>query len=488
MPPDTRAVDLADPPNDINNVIRAANALGAGRNVLNAAFAGGADPTGAADSTAAVQAAVSSGHAYIPPGAYKMTATLNPTAAITIIEGAGYDSILRWDGTVVSPMIGMADTTQRIVVIRNLRLSNIGGSAAGTAINGDYFTSHSEIFNVSVSGSSFQSNIGIDFGVVSTNTHYTSVRNCKIQIDGANAIGVRYRGGATGAISNLLENCRILPSVSDATQKGIVVATRGILLIHPDIESAAGIGVDVQTGGDACTLLAPYLESNGTNLQLASGIVGFLCMGGTILTGTTADITDNGASAPKIYGLRFTGGVNYDQVTFQQNAAAGKILYVQNTAATPSDAALRVDAVNGQQAIAVRVTGDGASRWRATSAGVHDWGSGALSPDCHLSRQAANIMQFTTCDLDIATEGNGLRIKEGATSGRMGTAVLSGGTVTVACTSVTAATRIFLTREVAGGTVGDLRVGGRSAGVSFTISSASGSDTSTVAYLLVEPG
>jgi hypothetical protein len=81
--------------------------------------------------------------------------------------------------------------------------------------------------------------------------------------------------------------------------------------------------------------------------------------------------------------------------------------------------------------------------------------------------------------------GTGLRIVEG-TNKRMGVATLAGGTVTVANTSVTANTRIFLTVQTAGGTQGFLSTT-RTAGTSFTINSTSASETSVVAWLLVEP-
>ena len=58
LPPDTRAVGTGNPPGDMNNVVDAITAQGAVANVLNASYAGGADPTGAADSTAAIQAAI----------------------------------------------------------------------------------------------------------------------------------------------------------------------------------------------------------------------------------------------------------------------------------------------------------------------------------------------------------------------------------------------------------------------------------------------
>lgn len=94
-------------------------------------------------------------------------------------------------------------------------------------------------------------------------------------------------------------------------------------------------------------------------------------------------------------------------------------------------------------------------------------------------------IQDSTGNLATSVAGKGLTIKEGSNA-RSGTAVLVGGTVVVSNTTVTALTRIQLTSQADGGTPGFLRVSTRSNGVSFTITSSSGTDTSTVAYLLVE--
>ncbi len=80
-----------------------------------------------------------------------------------------------------------------------------------------------------------------------------------------------------------------------------------------------------------------------------------------------------------------------------------------------------------------------------------------------------------------------LSVAEGSNA-KQGTATLVAGTVTVANTSVTANSRIFLTSQVDGGTPGFLRVSARVAATSFTITSSNGADTSTVAYLITEPG
>ena len=85
---------------------------------------------------------------------------------------------------------------------------------------------------------------------------------------------------------------------------------------------------------------------------------------------------------------------------------------------------------------------------------------------------------------DIA--GGGIKIKEGSNA-RMGVATLVAGTVTVANTSVTAATRIFVTNGGINGTAGFLGISTTVPGTSFTITSSSATDTSKVNWLLIEP-
>jgi imidazolonepropionase-like amidohydrolase len=89
--------------------------------------------------------------------------------------------------------------------------------------------------------------------------------------------------------------------------------------------------------------------------------------------------------------------------------------------------------------------------------------------------------------VDVNAAGQGLRVAEGANA-KQGTAVLVAGTVTVADTAVTANSRIFLTSQLDGGTPGFVRVSARVNGTSFTILSSSGTDTSTIAYEMFEPG
>ena len=94
--------------------------------------------------------------------------------------------------------------------------------------------------------------------------------------------------------------------------------------------------------------------------------------------------------------------------------------------------------------------------------------------------------QTLSGNLTLGTAGNGLKIKEGSNA-TMGVATLVGGTVTVSTTKVTASSRIFLTHQTVGGTVGAVGVSARTPGASFVITSINVLDTSDVAWLIVEP-
>lgn len=112
---------------------------------------------------------------------------------------------------------------------------------------------------------------------------------------------------------------------------------------------------------------------------------------------------------------------------------------------------------------------------------------------------AAAIQAVSTADFRIVSTANGssftklMRLTQAAhpaysESANMaqGVATMAAGTVTVANTSVTANSRIMLSRQTAGGTLGELSVT-KTAGTGFTITSTSSTETSTVAYLILEP-
>jgi len=127
----------------------------------------------------------------------------------------------------------------------------------------------------------------------------------------------------------------------------------------------------------------------------------------------------------------------------------------------------------------------------STSQYLLKWGGVAqlishANANVQLDWYTANLLKVPSANVAIQTAGDGLQIKEG-TNAKQGTATLVAGTVTVNDTAVTSNSRIFLTTQSPGGTVGTPYVSARTAGTSFTITSTSSSDTSTIGYEIFEP-
>lgn len=90
-----------------------------------------------------------------------------------------------------------------------------------------------------------------------------------------------------------------------------------------------------------------------------------------------------------------------------------------------------------------------------------------------------------TGNVSLTTAGNKIKIATG-TNASAGTGTLVGGTVTISTTAVTANSLIFLTDTTASFTnVGVMSVSSKSAGTSFTVTSANVLDTSTFNWLII---
>lgn len=88
-------------------------------------------------------------------------------------------------------------------------------------------------------------------------------------------------------------------------------------------------------------------------------------------------------------------------------------------------------------------------------------------------------------NINLTTAGNKLKIKTGTNASAGTTEALIEGTITVATTAVTDTSIILLTAQTIGGTPGALAVSARTAGTSFTITSSSMIDTSTVGFIII---
>lgn len=135
--------------------------------------------------------------------------------------------------------------------------------------------------------------------------------------------------------------------------------------------------------------------------------------------------------------------------------------------------------------------GSGFSQWINTYGPLNLYvdagGSQTLAATFTTSQGLDLVGNFTSGGTITAkVAGKGFQVKEGSNC-KQGTATLSSGSAIVTNSAVTANSRILLTSNADGGTPGWLRVSARTAGTSFTITSSSGSDASTVAYEIFEP-
>jgi hypothetical protein len=95
-------------------------------------------------------------------------------------------------------------------------------------------------------------------------------------------------------------------------------------------------------------------------------------------------------------------------------------------------------------------------------------------------------MESTTSqgDFELMRVGGALRLVEGAGAYK-GQDTLAAGTKAVTLSTIASTDKIWLSRATTGGTVGHLSYT-ISAGVGFTINSSSGTETSTVNYLVIK--
>lgn len=150
-------------------------------------------------------------------------------------------------------------------------------------------------------------------------------------------------------------------------------------------------------------------------------------------------------------------------------------------------------AASGTDVLTSRVTGDANAQFVVNANGQLEWGPGSGAVDVNLARDGSSRLHtvntfVTEGDLHCDVAGGGLNLKEGSNA-RSGAATLVAGAATVSTTEVTASSRIQLTVQSLGTVAAPQAVGvtARSAGTSFTITSADGTDTSVVAWMIVEP-
>lgn len=269
----------------------------------------------------------SGGILYLPTGNYLVTSPITFGTNMTI-QGDGFGTLITYNGSTCSPLMKMVDTTLRQVHIKSIRTNNTS-PGNGTVINASYFIV-SRLQDLWLAGNA---NIGIDFNA--NTSYYNVVHNCRLFVGGVGSIGIRFD---TLSNENTVDRVRI---GTDANSTGIYNNSQGNGLYGVDVETGALIAIDIGPAGHQTTIMDCFLDTNQTNLRLASGVKGVGVFGGYIGGATVAEIVDNGAIYPFIHAYG-QGSVNLfklpSPIFFTPHADAGASLYWsgQTTTNTPN--------------------------------------------------------------------------------------------------------------------------------------------------------
>lgn len=286
-------------------------------------------------------------------------------------------------------------------------------------------------------------------------------------------------------------------------RKVIIIGTTGGLFVYSPTAALGNLVASIAAQDGTDPYGQPYLHGitsyqitghiSGLAVNMHNGIITYWSSAGEGSPWSAGAATSGDAAGDLVFTpLAGQTVISQSKMTISDAVTTGSVLSVTDTASSPG-AVIRATAnAIGDLFFGGFNSADTNFRIILDSTAVTGLtrirlGSGAAAPDVLLVRAAANLLQLQTADLDVSTAGRGLQVAEGSNA-KQGTATLAAGTVTVANTSVTASSRIFLTAQNSGAAPGALRVSARTAGTSFTITSTSGTDTSLVAYEIFEPG
>jgi hypothetical protein len=293
----TAGADLATTISSVTNSTTVVLAAAASTTVSSGnAFVATDDTTAWQNALAALPA--NGGTVYLPAGKSYVTSTLSAGVSGTVIRGGGWGSQIRYNGAVVSPCIKATTASSRLF-LSDLRISQVNSTPSGTTVDASNFASSAmeRVLIDAGGGSGTPPVIGIDLN--GTNCHYNAIRDCRIGYSGTGSWGIAIRGTSH---SNTVDNCKLIPgTAADSGSSGVYITNaHSTTLIHPDVENSPGNGIFLDTTAHGTTITNPYLEANNINLKITSGVIAPTVTGGTIESGTTANIQDNGAVSPYI--------------------------------------------------------------------------------------------------------------------------------------------------------------------------------------------
>jgi hypothetical protein len=310
----------------------------------------GADPTGVADSTSAIQAFIDAGGGYVPPGTYNVSATLVIKNRI-IIQGPKdswsplptRNAIFKWTGAAGGNIFqasatAIGDPTD--TALSSVRLQNFtidGDNIAGVGLFIKYAINESVFDNISV--------IKCQLGIVGGFLYYCRLSNLTTR--NCSALGMMFGAQYLNSFTS--------PAVNSVRMDNLRAANCGSL--YNAVTNPFGFGTTNLTGGcgirlnlNVGTFVTQITSENNYGPGVVFGGSFSNSINGVYLEGNAADAVADGQIA-KQYGLLLTGFASggTKAINTLYMATTNANIYVDDV--TSVAGIFVIDAVNSIQAI-----------------------------------------------------------------------------------------------------------------------------------------
>lgn len=409
--------------------------------------------------------------------------------------------------TAASTYVPQTTTVNGQALSGNITITNISGNAATVTTNANLTGPITSVGNATSIAS--QTGTGTTFAMSASPTFTGTVNNAGeiITSTSANALNVG-ANGSTNPVFNVNSN-----TASVATGISVVGAAAGSGVSINASSSGSSEGMMIQTKGGGTLTLNAGLGGSGNIVFQSNGNTVYALGNGASTQTFTLGPFSNSAVTPRFNVVgnadtTLTASTEAPSTYFnlgQTRQHATGSLTLQRDFRISGSTHSFVGASTATDVAALAIDGFGRAGTNATITNAHGiliptqavagtvtnaYGINVVAPTgAGTLNQAALFtgdVGLTSGNFLVNTAGKGLSIKSGSNA-RIGTGTLTAGTVTIANTSVTANTRVFLQDTTSGGltNVGVLTAV-TTAGTGFVVTSTLALDTSTFNWLLVE--